>query len=109
LLFGPARFGEVHYLGTYPWRGEEQLADCLVGTRAGVETRFYFDPESADLVGIEMQAADDEDPCEIYFDDIREVHGRRLPHQWTIRRGDEVFAELRIQSYEMASAPGEKN
>jgi hypothetical protein len=104
LLFGPNRFGEVHYLGTLPWGSDDTMADCIVGIHGGVETRFYFDPASADLVGIEMQAADDEDPCEIYFNDIREVDGRRLPHQWTIRRGDETFAELRITSYELKSA-----
>ena len=52
-----------------------------------------------------MQAADDEDPCEIYFSDIRDVDGRRLPHQWTIRRGDETFAELEIESYVLGPPP----
>jgi S1-C subfamily serine protease len=103
LLFGRGRFGDVHYLGTLPWGQEEKMADCLVGIHGGVETRFYFDPDSADLVGIEMQASDDEDPCEIYFGDVREVEGRHLPHQWTIRRGDEVFAELRIDVYGLSA------
>jgi S1-C subfamily serine protease len=109
LLFGPSRFGEVHYLGTLPWDSDEKVADCLVGIHGGVETRFFFDPESADLVGIEMQAADDEDPCEINFADIREVDGRGLPHQWTIRRGDEVFAELKINSYQIAATENNGN
>jgi hypothetical protein len=103
LLFGPRRFGDVYYLGTVPWGGDEQLADCLVATHGGVETRFYFDPATADLAGIEMQASDDEDPCEIYFSDVREVDGRSLPHQWTIRHGDEVFAEVAITSYDLAA------
>jgi hypothetical protein len=79
------------------------MADCLVGIHGGVETRFYFDPDSAALVGLEMHASDDEDPCEIYFGDVREVEGRHLPHQWTIRRGDEVFAELRIDVYGLSA------
>ncbi|MEX2310467.1 MAG: trypsin-like peptidase domain-containing protein [Pirellulales bacterium] len=117
LLFGPRRFGEVYYLGTMPWPvgpavpagtrssrpAEPALRDCLVATHGGVETRFYFNPDSGDLVGIEMQASDDEDPCEIYFSDVREVDGRHLPHQWTIRHGDELFAELKINSYDLAS------
>jgi len=101
LLFGPRRFGEVSYLGTMPWGSDEKLADCLIAIHGGVETRFYFDPENADLVGVEMQASDDEDPCEIYFTDTREVDSRHLPHQWTVRHGDEVFAELKIRSYEL--------
>jgi hypothetical protein len=103
LLFGPRRFGDVYYLGTLPWTSEEKLVDCLVATHGGVETRFLFDPESADLIGIEMQAADDEDPCEIYFSDYREVDGRYLPHRWTVRHGDEVFAELAIERYTLGT------
>jgi hypothetical protein len=47
-----------------------------------------------------MQAADDLDPCEIYFSDFRPLDGRRLPHRLVIRHGDEEFADLRISTYE---------
>jgi hypothetical protein len=100
LLAGPRRFGEVSYFGTLPWPTEQRLADCVVGIYGGVETRFYFDPVDGDLVGLELQTAEDRDPCEIYFSDIREVEGRRLPHKWVIRHGDEQFAELRITAYD---------
>jgi hypothetical protein len=50
-----------------------------------------------------MQSSDDVDPCEIYFSDMRDVDGRRLPHTWTVRHGDEVFAELKVKSYGFAS------
>ena len=103
LLVGPRQFGEVYYLGTLPYPNERQLPDCLVGIHGGVETRFYFDPVEGDLVGIEMQAADDQDPCEIYFSEFRPVQGRRLPHRWVIRHGDEQFADLRITSYDWPS------
>ncbi len=110
LLFGPRRFGEVYYFGTLPWASDEKLADCLVAIHGGVETRFYFDADTCDLVGIEMLASDDEDPCEIYLGDIREFEGRYLPHQWIIRHGDEVFAELAITSYDfVASAESADN
>jgi S1-C subfamily serine protease len=102
LLFGPRRFGEVYYLGTLPWPDDQKLADCLVATHGGVESRFFFNAESSDLVGIEMQSSDDEDPCEIYFSDFRESEGRSLPHRWLVRHGDEVFAELAISEYSFA-------
>jgi S1-C subfamily serine protease len=102
LLFGPRRFGEVYYLGTMPWGADNKLADCLVAIHGGVESRFYFEPENSDLVGIEMQASDDEDACEVYFSDVREVDGRNLPHRWIIRHGDDVFAELAVTSYDFS-------
>jgi hypothetical protein len=109
LMFGPRRFGDVYYVGTLPWTSDEKMSDCIAAVHGGVETRFYFDPESGDLAGIEMQASDDVDPCEIHFSDMRDVDGRRLPHAWTIRHGDDVFAELKIKSYSFANSPADEN
>jgi hypothetical protein len=100
VLVGPRQFGDVTYLGTLPFPNEQRLPDCLVGIYGGVETRFHFDPMEGDLVGIEMQSADDQDPCEIYFSDFKLVEGRRMPHRWVIRHGDEQFSDLRISSYQ---------
>jgi hypothetical protein len=107
LLFGPRRFGEIYYVGEMPWGRDEKLADCLAAIHGGVESRFYFDPDHGDLIAVEMQASDDEDPCEVYFDDIREVEGRYLPFRWTIRHGDEEFARFTISSYQFGPGTGE--
>ena len=104
LLVGPHRFGEVYYLGAMPWNEGDKLADCLVATTAGVESRFYFDPEKGHCTGVELRVADDEDPCEIYFDDIRQVDGRSLPFHWVVRHGDEVFADINVASYELSAS-----
>jgi len=109
LLVGPRRFGEVSYLGTLPWTDDDELADCLLAFAGGVESRFYFNPATGDLIGIETQLADDVDPCEIYFDDVRTVDGRSLPHHWVVRHGDEVFADLTIESYDMTKAAASEN
>lgn len=103
LLVGPTKFGEVYYLGTMPWGPTEQLADCLVATHAGVETRFYFEPVKSQLVGIELYLSDDDDPCEITFDDIRPVDGRALPHHWVVRCGENVFADLQVTNYKFGT------
>jgi serine protease Do len=109
LLLGPRKFGEVYYVGEMPWKSDDNLADCLVATHAGVEMRFYFDTKSSQLVGIEFFSSDEEDPCEITFSDVRPIDGRDLPHHWTIRLGDDTFAELNVTSYELArQSPAEK-
>jgi serine protease Do len=104
LLVGPHRFGEVYYLGTMPWTSDDKVSDCIVGTTSGVESRFYFDGDKGDCTGVELRLADDEDPCEIYFDDVRQVDGRSLPFHWTIRHGDDVFADIKISSYDWTSS-----
>jgi hypothetical protein len=103
LLIGPRTFGDVSYIGTLPWADDEELCDCLLAIHGGVETRFYFNPTSGHLVGIELQLADDVDPCEIYFSDIRQVESRSLPHRWTVRHGDEVFADVTVTNYEWSA------
>jgi hypothetical protein len=100
LLVGPRRFGDLNYVGVLPWTSEEDLSDCLAATYGGIDARFYFDQAKGDLVGIEMQVADDQDPCEIYFSDMRPVEGRNFPHHWIVHRGDEVFAEINVASWE---------
>ena len=73
-----------------------------MGTCGDVEARFYFAPDKGDMVGMELQASDDLDPCEIHFSDIREIDGRALPYRWTIRHGDDLFAELTVDAYGIA-------
>jgi len=114
LLVGPRRFGEVYYLGTLPWSENGAEADCLVGIYGGVETRFFFSPSSGNMVGIELYTADDRDPCEIYFSDIRPVDGRNLPFHWIVRNGDQTYADLHVTSYQWneeapAVAPTDQN
>jgi S1-C subfamily serine protease len=104
LLLGPRRFGEVYYLGTLPWKSDDDLSDCLVAIHGGVETKFYFNAANGDLVGIEMPLSDDEDPCEVYFDDIRSLDGRALPHHWVVRHGDDVFADITVTSYDWSDS-----
>jgi S1-C subfamily serine protease len=108
VLVGPQRFGEVTYLGTLPWKSDTELSDCLLALHGGVETRFYFNPDGGDLVGIETQLVDGEDPCEVYLDDVRPVDGRSLPHHWIVRHGDEVFAEMWVRSYEWLTREKDK-
>lgn len=99
MLVGPKRFGDSYYLGTMPWSNEDKFDDCLVATANGVEARFYFNADSGNTTGMELRTADDEDPCEIYFNDIRQVDGRSLPFHWVVRHGDDVFADIKISSY----------
>ena len=99
LVEGPARFGEVYYLGTAPVNNQKKLFDVLVGTRNVVETRFLFDPESGQMIGLEMYPDLSVDPCEVYFADYRDVNGRSLPHQLKIHYGNNDFAEIHLANY----------
>jgi serine protease Do len=105
LVSGPGKFGEVVYQGTAPLPGRDGLYDVVSATRNVTESLLYFDTSIGRLVAYEMFADAGADPCELLFEDYRPVDGRELPHLILARRGAEVFAELRITSYELAKAP----
>jgi len=101
---GLRRFGEVYYLGRLPHGPDDRVEDCLVGMFDGMETRFFFADETGDLTGIELFAADDADPCEFSFSEFTEFAGRRLPKRWHVRHGDNAFAELVVDAWDIKSA-----
>jgi serine protease Do len=98
---GPGKFGQVYYYGTAPVAGREGLMDVLVGTHAGVDGWFYFDPANGSLVALEMYPDEDVDPCELYFSDYRQIDGRSLPHQIEVRVGDKRYAAMAIKTFEL--------
>ena len=105
LLVGPEKFGDTYYLGTVPVVGAASLHDVLIGTFDVTESWLMFDPQTGELSGMEVYLDVDVDPCEILFGDYREVDGRSLPHSMTVRHGDRVFAEYKIETF--SPSPGD--
>ena len=100
LTVGPERFGEVFYLGTMPLPGQEDLVDVLVGIYGGVETRFFFDRSTGEMLGLSMFPDEDVDPCEITFGDYKKVQGVALAHRIDVHHADQNFLSFQIQKYE---------
>jgi S1-C subfamily serine protease len=99
LTVGPARFGEVYYLGTVPLAGQKQLVDVLVGIYGGIETRFCFAPDTGQLLALQMYPDDGVDPCEISLGDYREFEGHLLPHRLEVRHGDATILQMEVKRY----------
>ncbi len=107
LTLGPAQFGEVYYVGTAPWPNYPQLTDVLVGVHDVVESRFYFDTHSGQLIGMEMFPDSESDPCEIAFRDYRTVDGGQVPFEFEVRHGDVVYGVLKLQEFATRPTPVE--
>ena len=101
LTIGPKTFGELYYLGTSPVVGREGLFDTLVGTYRTVDVRFYFDPANGQLVLLELYPGQHVDPCEVYFDDYRDVNGVQMPHQMEVRYGNGIFGDFKWKQITM--------
>jgi S1-C subfamily serine protease len=114
LTLGPAKFGDVYYLGTVPMVGgddDEQaylkaVVDVLVGTHAVVECRFQFDPEDGRLLGMEYFSSDDDDPCEILFDEYKDIGGRQVPHRLRVFRGagDDIYGIIHLEKFTLPTS-----
>ncbi len=97
-VHGPDEFGEVSCRGTAPFPGRDALVDVVVAIRRGLEVSFFFAPDNARLVGLEMWADTTNDPCEIRF---AEYHPASLmPGRIEVLHGDLPFADLRIDAPE---------
>jgi hypothetical protein len=94
---GPKAFDDVYYLGTAPLAGSPGLVDVLVASKAGAETRFYFDSQQGQLLALEMSPADDVDPCEVYFRDYGQAAGQSRPQTMEVRFGDVVFGVFELE------------
>jgi len=98
LRLGPAKFGDVYYLGTAPLVDHDELYDVLVGTHAVVEARFYFDRNTHALAGLEMYPDTNVDPCEVYFSNYRSTDQRPWPHRIEARFGNDVVMRLHVDT-----------
>ena len=107
LVGGPKQFGDLYYLGTAPVPDRAGLADVLVGTFGGVETRFSVDPGDGELRQLEMLPDDDADPCEVYFTGYHEVDGRMLPGEFEVRFGDGIYQVFACKQFQFKAAGGQ--
>jgi serine protease Do len=96
---GLAHFGEIRYAGAAPLIGHAGLVDVLTGTHKGVECRFYFDAVEGDLLAIEFFPDENSDPCEVYFSDFRQMHGRVIPGRVAVHFGDKPYALFKIDEF----------
>jgi serine protease Do len=108
LTLGPEKFGAVFYLGTLPVPGRSLPVDVLTGTYQVIEGKFLFDPQEGRLIGIDCQADQDGDPCEVYFSDAKPVEGRQFPHRWEVRVGDSTWGVVQLTSVSLATAEPKK-
>ena len=75
-------------MGTAPLPDRSELADVLVATYDMLETRFYFDAGSGELVALEMFPDADVDPCELYFQQYATQGNQRIPTSIDVVHGD---------------------
>jgi S1-C subfamily serine protease len=82
-------------------------AEVLRTKHAGVPAKWYFSTKGetkGQLLGFEVTPDHDEDPCEVYLFDYKDVDGRKLPHRIEVRYADKPYAVLNVEKYKLEGA-----
>jgi serine protease Do len=92
------------------------MADVIRTEHAGTAAKWYFyrpdlNPQLEgkgrykpyELIAFEVFVAHDQDPCEVYLHDPRDVGGRSLPAKMEVRNGDKRYAVLSLRDVKTAA------
>jgi serine protease Do len=78
-------------------------AEVLRTRHAGADGKWYFSMKNDDtaglLLGFEIWLDREEDPCEVYLFDYKDVGGGKLPHRLEIHFGDKTYANLIVHTW----------
>jgi S1-C subfamily serine protease len=107
LRLGVEEFGKMEYVGTVPIGDSQQQVDLLRGIHGGVEVRFLLDVSSGQLLTMEMFPEEDADPCEIHFEDYRQLDGVLLPHRMRVEYGMQPYGVFQISEYSFMESADE--
>ncbi|MBM3993664.1 MAG: trypsin-like serine protease [Planctomycetes bacterium] len=88
------------------WMKRAVLANVLTTRLANYQCKWFFAQSDHKLLGFELRLQDaNEDPCEVYFSDYRNVNGRQLPHEMAVYFRDVHYGTFSVTKYQMAPAP----
>jgi len=72
----------------------------VIRTKQGqFESKWFFSQKDGTLLGGEISLYKDEDPCELFFSDYKDVGDRKLPHRIECRFGDKRYAVITARTY----------
>lgn len=90
------------------WGNQRVDCDVLRTKHAGVPAKWYFAREASkdkrweagQLIGFEVTADRDEDPCEVYLAEYKDIGGgQKLPTKLDVRKGDKWYGRFEITKY----------
>jgi serine protease Do len=86
------------------FKERKTLAEVVNARSGPYLIRFFFNPqekEAGRLEYMEVRLSDNEDPCEVYFSNYKQVDGRWLPHTLTVVYGDTTYGTIELSSIKM--------
>ncbi|QDU79702.1 Periplasmic serine endoprotease DegP precursor [Polystyrenella longa] len=81
LTNGPSGFTDNYHWGSEPLDGEGPLVDVLVTTWENMESRWLFNQETGQLVGLDSRRVEDIEACELRFGSYQQYEQVFFPEQ----------------------------
>jgi hypothetical protein len=78
--------------------------EVLLTEHGAVDTKWFFSLADQTLLGFEATISKEQDPCEVYLSDYKDVEGRKLAHRIEVRFGNERYGVLTVNKYQLAAA-----
>jgi len=97
---GTKPFSTIYYLGSEPLDGRGGRVDVLVTVLTAVETHWYFSKKDGSLIGFDTRLSENADECEVRFNGMADIDGRKLPKQFTARSGGTEFATFNVAGFQ---------
>ena len=77
------------------------MCEVIRSRHAAVECKWFFDQKNANLIYAEAFTVENEDPCEVHFNEYQAVDGRQLPHRIDVRYGDKKYGYLAMKNWNL--------
>jgi S1-C subfamily serine protease len=91
------------------YKERKKFAEVVSAKSGPYAIKFYFDLAAKDrgkLVLCELRMNDEDDPCEIYFENYRQLKsGQWMPHRMTIVHADTTYCILEISGFTFEPDP----
>ena len=78
-------------------------AEVLNSRFGPYQVKWFFTGADRQLRAFEVRLDDNEDPCEVYLSDYRQVNGRSLPHRMQVYHADKHFATFEFNNFRLSA------
>jgi serine protease Do len=118
LLKGDKAFGDFVHGGHEPYyppavdrkktfKERKHLGEVVNASLGAYTAKLFFQhsedgKDAGRLAFLEVRMGDDEDPCEVYFSNYKQVDGRWLPHSLSVVHGDVTYGTIELASIKMS-------
>jgi serine protease Do len=95
-------YSEFYYVGSEPLDGNGPRVDVLEALRGTSTSRWYFDKQTGECIGMDFRREEDVDECELRFGKLKSFGAWKLPEMITIRHAGQLIGVMTVERFQPA-------